>query len=558
MTTSQMDADQGRALPQLPEQAGAESLSLGGMAKQVEKLLKSQDIHVKPLSVAPALKDFLRLYTSRLPDPLDPGAGEVDFVIGVACGEWTSARVDDFIAAMAPQRVRKGLPLFHLYSSHAVPPEVAFLFETMLAGVFEIMAWEVLEEPSLDSQDCLDLAEAGRQLLGDLYSVNLAPDDLQWLSVVNQLVIEEFRWFNDDADAPADEGMDYVPHAALILLGCVAGEAVRLNHTHELVWADAEGLNLPRLGRLGTTVALPVLDTVLRRFEVGQSADLWESYELCFASGQLSPPVSLGGEVNPLDFLPNWDPEGDVALSDAVAEFKKRCEDASIELVPHPPCQDPALADHVVAFTCYHEDQCYDLFVSTGQWTEALTQAFVREYGHRSFEDWEIGQSPVFVFFSGHPLHDLLEYAFIQGPPIAPLEALARVETPVPNVPNDPNAPDMIALWFIHALELYTTIGLDLGSPSVIPGLEFFLREELHYEPDLLDEVEAQLEASSFEPLGILVAVGMTMGTSLVTRHPETYTWHHPEGADWPVLKDNDGQTRDMVAEARQIFEAGA
>ncbi len=555
MTTSQADSLEGGALPLLSLAQSGGSPSLVEMARKVEKTLAGHEIRLKPQDPIPEIADFVKLYTTRLPDPLDPDMGEVDYVVVVAANAWTPERTDAFIAAMAPQRLRKGMPLFHFYGDCPRPPEIAFLFETMLAGIFEMMAWEQIEDPHLDSQDCLDLAEFGRAMLSDLYDVNLEPDDLQWLSVVNQLIIEELRWFDDDPKGRLDPDVDYIPHASLMILGCVAGEAVRLNHTSELVWTDADGLDWPRLGRLGASSSLPIIDTVFQRFEQGNSADLWQSYEQLFASGRLSPPVSLGSEVNPLDFLPAWDPEPDLPLDEAVATFKDLCQQRNLSLEPHPTPEDDLLARHLVGFSIYHDDQCYDLFLCTSPWDEALTEAFLRFYGHRSFEDWEVGLSPVFVFFSGHPLSPLLEYCFVQGPPSAPLEGIARVETPAPFVPANASAPDMIALWLAQSLELYTTIGLDLGSPSVLPGLEFFVREELRFTPELVDEAEALLddEGANFEPLALLVAIGMTAGSALVIENPRRQ-WRWTEGASWPLLQIDGDRSVDLVEQARAIW----
>lgn len=555
MTTSQMERDKNSALPTM-ESLG-EAGDLAALSKKVEGSLRDASIKLKPISLSgpsPALKGFLKVYSTRLPDPLAPESGEVDYVVAVTHGAWTSERTDEFIAALAPLRLQKGMPLFHVYSTEPPPSEIDFLFGTMLAGVFEIMAWELVEEPTLHSQDCLDLATAGRDLIANLYDVSLLPDDFQWLSVVNQLIDEEFRWFTEDADAKAPEDIDYVPHAALLVLGCVAGEAVRLNHTQELVWTDADGLEWPRLGRLGVTMTLPIIDTVFGRFEVGASADLWEVYEVSFATGRLNPPVSLAGVVNPLDFLPDWDPSPGTILSDAIVAFEKQCEETGLELQAHPPASHPLVAEQVAAYSCYRDDQVYDLFVCTSPWTDELSRAFLQDYGHRSMEDWELGKSPVFVFFSAYPLSDLLEYCFIQGPPIAPLEGLARVETPAPQVPADPNAPDMLGLWLVHALELYTVVGVELDSTSAMPALGFLVREELRHELRAIDGDSA--DAISFEPMGLLVTIGMAAGTALCNVDEERYSWTHPAGSNWPVIKDaQSGHLIDFVAQARAIHQ---
>jgi hypothetical protein len=542
--------EEGALPPLLFSDAG---LALQDLAARVEAELARRSIRVKEQSTVPELRDFLKLYTTRLPDPIDPDVGEVDYVVVVAAGDWTPDRVDAFISSLVPQRMLKGMPLFHIYSDQTPPPEVGFIFETVLAGVFEIMSWEHIEEASITSQDCIDLAAAGREILGDLYDVHLEPDDLQWLSVVNQLVMEEFRWFSDKETAAIPKDMDYVPHASLMVLGAVVGEAIRLNHTTELVWSDADGQEWPRLARIGSGVGVPIIDMVFHRFESGSKSDLWASYELLFASGRLSPPMSFGGEVDPLEFLPSWDPEPDEPFEQALATFRVKCREADLELEAHPEPHDPFLAKSIAGFTCFHEEQCYDLFVSTIAWDDEMTAAFLRFYGHRSFESWEMGQSPVFVFFSGHPLSRLLEYCFIQGPPVAPLEGLAQVETPSPNVPDEPSSPDMLALWLVHALELYTTIGLDLASSSSLPGLEFFLREDLRFDPELENEAEALLEEGSiYEPLALLVAVGMTAGVAHETcMHGCRWVWE--AGASWPVMQTGEKMI-DWVEEARAIW----
>lgn len=555
MTSSQVGLEHGGVLPPMPEIEGGRR-TLSAFGKSIEQALQAHGIDFKPLTVAPQLKDLLRLYTTRLPDPIDPDQGEVDFIVAAACGEWTEERVDAFIEKLAPRRVREGLPLFHIYSTEPTPPELSFLFETVLAGIFEIMAWEVIDDPSLSSQDCIDLAAAGRELLENLYDVSLDPDDLQWLSVVNQVLIEEFRWFSDDPDAAQPDEQDYTPHASLLLLGAVAGEAIRLNHTREMVWTDAEGMNWPRLGRIGTAMTLPVFDTVLERFESGQKADLWEMYELFFATGRLSPPMSLGAEVNPLDFLPAWDPEPDADMGEAVAHFEGLFAEAGIHLEAHPDSDEALVNAHIRAYTCYHDDQAYDLFVSTAPWDDALSNAFLRAYGHRALEDWEMGKSPVFVFFSGHALNALLEYCFIQGPPVAPLEGLARVETPSLSIPNDLTAPDMLALWLADALERYSTIGLDLGDSSVVPALEFFLREDLRYDPELTDEAERLVGEDDYVPEALVTVVGVTVGSALVGLDPDRFGWTRPEGSAYPLMTvAGQDQPIDLVTQARAIWQ---
>jgi hypothetical protein len=111
----------------------------------------------------------------------------------------------------------------------------------------------------------------------------------------------------------------------------------------------------------------------------------------------------------------------------------------------------------------------------------------------------------------------------------------------------------MLALWLVHALELYTTIGLDLTSPSSLPGLEFFLREDLRFDPELENEVEALLEEGTiFEPLSLLVAVGMTAGVAHESCNPGCH-WRWKSEHTWPVMEVGE-KTVDWVAQARSIW----
>jgi hypothetical protein len=453
--------------------------------------------------------------------------------------------------------MRKGLPLFRFYSQAPVPPELAFLFETPTAGLFEIMVWDIMEEDEITAEDCEEMGAAGRALLRDLYSVDLQPHDLQWLSVINQLVLEEFRWCTEDDKARIGDEIDYIPHASLMLLGCVAGEAVRLNHREELVWNDGDGDNWPRLAYRGNTMSLPVIDATFQRFEAGLVSDLWEDYEVFYAAGKLSPPVSMAAEINPLRFLPNWDPTPEMSLAEALVAFQSACAEAGIALEPHPVAPEDGLKGFVAAFTCLHEEEVYDLFVCTEPWTQARAQAFLELYGHRSLEDWELGLSPVFVFFSAHPLWPVLDYCFVSGPPTAPLEGLARVETPAPEVPNNDLSMENLGLWVLDALERYTTVGLRLDQPSLVPGLEYFVREELRS-----DDEEAEERAEPFVPIALLTCVGLAVGSSLRLRDRRAFRWAFPEGAAWPLLqfeRDNGEVERlDLVGQAVAIWRGEA
>ncbi len=536
--------------------------TLPDLARQLERAASNRGATMTPLKVAlPGdLKDSIALYQAQLADPVDPTAGQVEHVLVATVEPWTQNRVDAFIAAMASARLSKNFPLFRFYSVDKPPAELHFLFETSTAGLFEIMVWDIMEEDTLSSDDCESLGAAGRTLLHDLYGVDLAADDLQWLSVVNQLVLDEFRGFSEDPSARMDEALDYVPHGSLMILGCVAGEAVRLNHEGELVWNDADGLNWPRLAFRGETMSLPSIDATFQRFEAGTAADLWQDYEVFFATGRLSPPVSIAAEINPLQFLPDWDPEPDTDLTAALDKFKAACVESGLKVEPHPHAPEDSLVGFLHAFTCLHNEEVYDLFLCTGAWTEERTHDFLTNYAHRSMEDWELGLSPVFVFFSAHPLTDLLEYCFVIGPPSAPLEGLAQVETPAPEIPNNDLAIENLGLWLLDVLERYTTIGLRLDSPSLIPGLEYFVREELRQSDEELTLDEIKHDALC--PNILLIAVGLAVGSSLRLRDRKAHRWTFVEGTTWPqmqILKgEDDPEVFDWVAQAQAIWRGEA
>ncbi|MEL6178304.1 MAG: hypothetical protein AAFS10_05090 [Myxococcota bacterium] len=541
----------------------SEVTSLDDAVSKVKAAFKEQELELEPLQLpgqAKALDRFLSLHRTSVPDPLEPNH-QLSLLVAVTYGEWTSKRIDTFIATMAAMRRGPGLPTFLIYGTESTPAEVAFLFETTGAGTLEISAWDVVDdEHDLTSEDCAELAAAGRALLAELYEVDLDPLDLHWLSVVHQVIDEELRWFTDDPMAAMDDAVDYLPFASLLLLGCIAGETIRLNHDHELMWADAEGQNWPRLGHRGSPRPLPVIDAVFMRFEGGATHDLWQGYQTYYTAERLEPPESFAAEgFNPLEFLPNWDPEPDADLADAIAIFRTKCAEANIALEPHPITltADNILQPSTMAFTCVHDEQRYDLFVATAPWTEERTHAFLRVYGYRCLEDWEIGMSPIFVFFSGHPLSGVLEYSFVSGPPIAPLEGLARVETPSPKIPEGTEVMEILAHWLLEKMEKYTTIGLELNSERVLPGLEFLVREEL-------SESELELDqdlVSDFEPLALLVTVGLTAGESVRKNQPDRVSWVFEEGHDWPVMDLidlHDGHPRttrvDWVERTRAIW----
>ncbi len=561
MTTSQLESDAAVQLPSPAQVVAGRAWPLDELSRQVEKAAGGRGIQLQRLDLdLPAeLNDFASLYSCRLPDPFDPDGDDVEHVVVAAAGEWNAKRTDAFIATMAPVKAGPAMPRFDIFATHAVPGEVAFLFGTAVAGVLEILAWDAVDGQELAGQDCMDLGAVGRGLIAELYEVRTTPDDLQWLSVVNQLVLEEIRWFGDDPGAKIPDGLQYVPHATLTLLGCVAGEAIRLNHLEELIWGDAEGTQWPRLAQHGTASTFPVIDYVFRRFEKGASCDVWDNYEAFFAVGQLAPPVSMEMTIDPLEFLPGWDPDADVPLDDAVAEFRTMCRVANLEVEEHP-LQDgasDALTAHLAAFRALVGGNEYGLFVSTAPWDEELQHEFLRVYGHHSLADWEIGASPVFVFFSGHALPDLLDWCHVSGPPTAPMEGLARVETPAPRVPADAATVQAIAVWFVDALERYSTIGLELASESVRPGLEFYLREDVRRDANM---IPPQSQPRDFEPLALLVCIGLTAGESLRQRQPESTRWMVGDD-QWPVMEQSDGgrvQIIDWVSQARAIFRGDA
>jgi hypothetical protein len=382
--------------------------------------------------------------------------------------------------------------------------------------------------------------------------------DLQGVSVVNQLIIEELRWFSDDPTEKIGDDDDYIPFASLLVLGCIAGEAIRLNHEPELVWVDGDGDNHPRLGHVGSVGSLPILEEALRRFEVGESRDVWESYQAFYTAERLSPPHSFeSGPVNPLDFLPAWEPDPGDDIDEAAVEFVELVREEGLELQPHPISPKPqdveVLARSLRAYKCQHEDTSYDLFVCTQPWDDALTAAFFRTYGHYAMTDWELGRQPTFVFFTAEPLSDVMTYGFVEGPTVGPLEGITRVETPAPSVSD--LAPEVIrtlAHWLLALLEQYTTIGLELTSYSVLPGLEFFIKEDLRQVPD---DDDADSQPLDFEPEALLVAVGLTAGEH-IRLAARSCCWVRREGKPWPVMEieGREESTFDWVATARAIW----
>ena len=557
MTTSQLESDAAVQLPSPSQVVAGRTWSLDELSRQVEKTSAARGVRLQRLDLdLPAiLAGFANLFTTRLPDPFDPDGDDVEHVVVAAAGDWTAARTDAFIAAMAPVRTGPGQPRFDIFSTTPIPAEVTFLFETAVAGVLEIMAWDAVTGQPLAGQDCMDLGAVGRGLIAQLYEVSMTPDDLQWLSVVNQLVVEELRWFGDDPRAKMPEAVEFVPSAALTLLGCVAGEAIRLNHLEELIWGDASDNQWPHLAQHGTASTFPVIDYTFRRYESGDACDIWDHYEAFFAVGRLAPPVSMEMTIDPLEFLPGWDPEAEQSLDDAVAEFRMMCRAANLEVDSHPLHAEASaeLAGFLGAFRAIIGGSEYALFVSTGPWTEPLQHEFVRVYGHYSMSDWEIGATPVFVFFSGHPLPPLLDWCHVTGPPTAPMEGLARVETPSPRIPAEIAAVQAVAVWFVDVLERYSTIGLDLRGPAVLPGLEFYLREDVRRDVNM---TPPQSVPRDFEPLALLVCIGLTAGESVRLQDPEGCRWVFGERG-WPVMQRGP-ETLDWVEQARAIFRGEA
>jgi hypothetical protein len=239
----------------------------------------------------------------------------------------------------------------------------------------------------------------------------------------------------------------------------------------------------------------------------------------------------------------------------AVEEFLEQCRVTGLVVEPHPLGDaSPGLDGFLAAFSTNVEGVEYSLFVCSEAWDEDRQRAFIGTYGRHSMRDWEIGTTPVFVFFSGHPLPDLLDWCHVSGPPVAPLEGLARVETPAPEMPRDEAAIHAAALWFIHTLEQFSTIGIDLDSTSVLPGLEFFVREEL--KPDTA-MVPPEARQRGFEPVALLVCTGLTAGESVRLRYPDRCTWGF-NGAPWPVMTIDGGEPFDWVERARLIFTGDA
>lgn len=553
MTTSQLESDAAVQLPSPAQVVTGRSLSLDELARQVEKASSARGVQLRHLEVPAGIREFATLFTTRLPDPFDPDADHVEHVVVAAAGEWTRARADAFIAAMAPVRVGSGMPRFDIFATHDVPADVRFLFETAVAGALEILAWDAVDGQALAGQDCMDLGAVGRGLVAELYEVRMTPDDLQWLSVVNQLVVEEVRFFGDAPGLP--EGLDFVPSATLTLLGCVAGEAIRLNHLEELIWSDARQGQWPRLAQHGTSSTFPVIDYAFRRYEKGAACDIWDNYEAFFAVGQLMPPVSMEMTIDPLEFLPGWDPEPEQSLEEAVAEFQTMCRAAGLSIEEHPlhDAASDALSQFLAAFRAQVGGDEYGLFVSTGEWTEELQTEFLSLYAHHSMSEWEIGATPVYVFFSGHGLPDLLDWCHVSGPPTAPMEGLARSETPSPNIPHDAAAVQAVAVWFVDVLERYSTIGLDLTASSVRPGLEFFLREDVRRDATLAPPESAPRD---FEPLALLTCIGLTAGENARLRSPDSRRWVFDQG-DFPQLECTAGDAPriiDWVGQARAIF----
>lgn len=304
-------------------------------------------------------------------------------------------------------------------------------------------------------------------------------------------------------------------------------------------------------------MSLPVIDAIFQRFDAGLVSDIWEDYEVFQAASRISPPSSMAAEINPLRFLPDWDPSPEMTLPEALEAFRGACKAAGLAIEPHAIQPEGALAGFLEAFSCVHEEEAYDLFVCTQPWNDEHTHTFLELYGHRSLEDWEVGLSPVFVFFSAHPLSDVLDYCFVSGPPSAPIEGLARVETPAPEVPSNDLSIENLGLWLLDALERYTTVGLRLDSPSLIPGLEYFLREELR-QNDEEQELDGVEDKEPFVPQAILISVGMAVGSALRLRDRKNLRWTFPEGQPWPSLQvERDGQEPlrlDLVQQAISIW----
>ena len=123
MTTSQLESDAAVQLPSSAQVVGGRVWSIDELSRQVEKTCAARGIGLQALDVdLPApLAGFTKLYATRLPDPFDPDGDDVEHVVVAAAGEWSQARTDAFIAAMAGWVPAKG-PLRRATRSPIGPP----------------------------------------------------------------------------------------------------------------------------------------------------------------------------------------------------------------------------------------------------------------------------------------------------------------------------------------------------------------------------------------------------------------------------------------------------
>ena len=90
-------------------------------------------------------------------------------MVVVASGEWTPPRVDSFVASLAAVRAGDSCPRFDIFSTHPVPAEIHFQFESAVAGVLELKAWKALGDTAVSVDSVSQYAALGRRLLDELY-----------------------------------------------------------------------------------------------------------------------------------------------------------------------------------------------------------------------------------------------------------------------------------------------------------------------------------------------------------------------------------------------------
>lgn len=201
--------------------------------------------------------------------------GDASDLLVVATKPWTEPRQARALKRLGDLRLKRSARV-RFASSEPLPARLAYAFGMDGRGDLELeLLTHAREMPKLSAQNAPAVASLGRDALKRRLGQGLPTLPEAALRTIDRMVLDTLRPTRERTAAVAED--DYVPECTLVVLGCVAGEALLAHPALAGRWIDGQGaLPLIEARKKGAEAAEPARTSpIARAFDLYTKGVAW-------------------------------------------------------------------------------------------------------------------------------------------------------------------------------------------------------------------------------------------------------------------------------------------